>query len=68
MSNIIGTTLRALRERGETKEQQAVLEREMAEYRTRADFLDLEATLDRYPDPVTRDLRVLLAAGRALRG
>ena len=68
MTNIVRSVLRSLRERRVAKKQQEDLERELAEYSTRADFLDVEATLDRYPDGVTRDLRVLLAAGMALRG
>ena len=68
MSNIVSTARRSLAERRAAKQQRKVLERELAGYSTRADFLDLEATLDRYPDGVSRDVRVLLAAGQALRG
>ncbi len=39
----------------------AKLERELAAYSTPADRRDLEATLDQYPDDVTRDMRDILA-------
>ena len=38
------------------------LERELAAYSTPAERCDLEATLDRYPDTVTRELRDILAS------
>jgi Arc/MetJ-type ribon-helix-helix transcriptional regulator len=68
MSNIINSALRSLSERREARQQRKSLERELDSFKTRADILDFEATLDRYPDAVTRDLRVLVAAGLALRG
>jgi len=68
MTNIVSSALRPLRERKVVKEQRKVLERELAEFRTRADVLDFERTLDRYPDGMTRELRIMLAAGQALRG
>ena len=37
------------------------LERELAEYSTPAERCDLEATLDQYPEDVTRELRDILA-------
>ena len=37
------------------------LERELSAYSTPAQRLDLEATLDRYPDELTRELRDILA-------
>jgi hypothetical protein len=37
------------------------LERELAGYTTSAQRRDLEATLDQYPDDVTRELRDILA-------
>jgi hypothetical protein len=37
------------------------LERELAAYSTPAQRCDLEATLDRYPDSVTRELHAILA-------
>jgi hypothetical protein len=67
VTNIVSSVLRSLRERKVAKEQRKVLERELAEFRTRADVLDFERTLDRYPDGVTRDVRILFAAGQALR-
>ena len=45
------------------------LERELAVYSTPAQRRDLEATLDRYPDATTRELRDILARqARAARG
>jgi hypothetical protein len=44
------------------------LERELAMYSTRAQRRDLEATLDQYPDAVTRDLRDILARTPCPRG
>jgi hypothetical protein len=41
--------------------QRSKLERELAVYTTPAQRLDLEATLDRYPDKLTRELRDILA-------
>jgi hypothetical protein len=41
--------------------RRAELERELAVYTTSAQRHDLEATLDRYPDDVTRELRDILA-------
>jgi hypothetical protein len=38
------------------------LERELAAYSTPAERNDLEATLDQYPDDVTRELREILAS------
>jgi hypothetical protein len=38
------------------------LERELAAYSTPAERRDLEATLDQYPDDVTRELRDILAS------
>ena len=43
------------------------LERELAGYWTAAQRQDLEATLDRYPDEVTRELRDILADQAAAR-
>jgi len=39
--------------------------RELADYRTDTDRLDLECTLDRYPDAVTAEIREILARQRA---
>jgi hypothetical protein len=41
------------------------LERELAAYSTPRERRDLEATLDRYPDEVTRELREILASQAA---
>jgi hypothetical protein len=41
--------------------QRSELERELATYTTSAQRFDLEATLDRYPDDVTHELRDILA-------
>ena len=43
------------------RRRRAKLERELAEYATPAERRDLEATLDRYPDGVTHELRAILA-------
>lgn len=40
------------------------LTRELANYRTDADCLDLESVLDRYPDAVTAEIREILARQR----
>jgi hypothetical protein len=42
-------------------QRRAELERELASYSTPAQRYDLEATLDRYPDGVTHELREILA-------
>jgi hypothetical protein len=47
--------------------QRTELERELAGYWTNAQRHDLEATLDRYPDEVTHELREILA-GQAAAG
>lgn len=44
------------------------LVRELADYRTDADCLDLEGTLDRYPDGVTAEIRDILAQQRRWNG
>ncbi|HEX2804880.1 MAG TPA: hypothetical protein VHN80_01750 [Kineosporiaceae bacterium] len=43
------------------RHRRRALERELADYATPAQRLDLEATLDRYPDGVTFELRDILA-------
>ena len=45
----------------EVRARRRALERELAGYSTPAQRHDLEATLDRYPDDVTRELRDILA-------
>ena len=47
---------------GEDRARHAQLRRELAVYATPAERRDLEATLDRYPDAATRELRMILAA------
>jgi hypothetical protein len=44
------------------RERRSALERELAAYSTRAQRCDLEATLDRYPDDITYELRDILAS------
>jgi hypothetical protein len=44
------------------REQHAELARQLAAYSTPGQRSDLEATLDRYPDSVTRELREILAS------
>jgi hypothetical protein len=46
---------------GADRERRSVLERELAAYSTPAQRCDLEATLDRYPDGITDELREILA-------
>ena len=43
------------------RKRRSVLERELAAYSTAAQRCDLEATLDQYPDGVTRELRGILS-------
>jgi hypothetical protein len=43
------------------RQRRSQLERELAAYSTSAQRLDLEATLDRYPDGVTLEMRDILA-------
>jgi hypothetical protein len=45
----------------EASKRLSELERELAVYSTPAQRYDLEATLDRYPDDITHDLRNILA-------
>ena len=51
---------RAVRTSWRAHKQRCELERELAEYSTPAQRCDLEATLDRYPDCVTYELRDIL--------
>jgi hypothetical protein len=46
----------------EGRKRRSVLERELAGYATPAQQRDLEATLDRYPDRITHELREILAS------
>ena len=50
------------------RERRLALERELAGYNTPAQCADLEATLDRYPDEVTYELREILVRQRLARG
>jgi hypothetical protein len=43
------------------RQRRSQLERDLAAYSTPAQRLDLEATLDRYPDGVTLEMRDILA-------
>ncbi len=43
----------------------ASLARELASYNSQADLDDLDAILDRYSEPETRDIRRILAAQRS---
>ena len=54
-----GRTVRAANSR-----RRRQLLRELADYRTDADCLDLECALDRYPDAVTAEIREILARQR----
>lgn len=47
--------------------RRAELERELADYRSEADCLDLDAILDRYPDGVTAEVRDILSRRRLWR-
>jgi hypothetical protein len=53
---------RAMQTRWRTRERRSELARELAAYSTPAQRCDLEATLDRYPDDVTYELRDILAS------
>jgi len=54
--------LRARRATGRAaRARRRQLERELRDYATAAQRLDLEATLDRYPDAVTHEVRDILA-------
>jgi hypothetical protein len=55
MIRVQSATRRAARERRRT------LERELADYNTPAQRDDLEATLDRFPDGVTYEVREILS-------
>ena len=66
MTSLFSSILKTLDERRAAKRDRAVLERQMASYANHADRLDLQATLDRYPDEQTAELRSILAAQRRL--
>jgi hypothetical protein len=52
----------------EARTRRRALERELAAYCTPAQRRDLEATLDRYPDSATRELRDILAGQEVAAG
>ncbi|HTU77062.1 MAG TPA: hypothetical protein VMG38_26430 [Trebonia sp.] len=61
------TALRAqLREGRESRARRRRLWRELAQYTTTDDLNDLEATVARYDDADTRDIRRILAAQRSV--
>ena len=62
MTTFFSSVLNTLDERRATKRERAALQRQMASYANHADRLDLQATLDRYPDEETAELRRILAA------
>ena len=62
MTTFFSSVLNTLDERRATKRERAALQRQMASYANHADRLDLQATLDRYPDEETAELRSILAA------
>jgi hypothetical protein len=53
---------RTVRTRWRAQQRRSELERELAAYSTAAQRRDLEATLDRYPDDITYELRDILAS------
>ena len=52
---------RTMHSRWRARKRRVELERELAAYSTLAQRCDLEATLDRYPDDITYELRHILA-------
>jgi hypothetical protein len=62
MTTFFRSVLTTLDERRAAKRERAALQRQMASYANHADRLDLQATLDRYPDEETAELRSILAA------
>jgi hypothetical protein len=62
MTTFFSSVRNTLDARRTAKRNRAVLQRQMASYASQADRLDLQATLDRYPDEETADLRSILAA------
>jgi hypothetical protein len=61
MTTFFSSVLNTLDERRAAKRERAALQRQMASYANHADRLDLQATLDRYPDEETAELRSILA-------
>jgi hypothetical protein len=62
MTTFFRSVLNTLDKRRAAKRERAALQRQMASYANHADRLDLQATLDRYPDDETAELRSILAA------
>ena len=62
MTTLFSSVLNTLDERRAAKRARAVLERQVASYTNHADRLDLHATLDRYSDEETAELRDILTA------
>ena len=65
MNDLFSSVLHSLDERRAAKRDRAVLERQLASYTHHADRLDLQATLDRYPDEQTAELRSILSTQAA---
>jgi hypothetical protein len=65
MTTLFKSVLNTLDERRAAKRDRAALQRQIASYANHADRLDLQATLDRYPDEETAELRSILAAQAA---
>ena len=65
MTTFFSSVRHNLEERRAANRGRAVLESQMANYANHADRLDLQATLDRYPDEQTAELRSILAAQAA---
>lgn len=65
MTNLFNSVLQSLDERRAAKRDRAVLEHQLASYANPADRLDLQATLDRYPDEQTVELRSILSTRAA---
>ncbi|HEY5879123.1 MAG TPA: hypothetical protein VIU11_09435, partial [Nakamurella sp.] len=64
-SLVVWRATRAVREAN--AQRRRALERELADYRSEADCLDLGAALDRYPDGVTAEIRDILGRRRLWR-
>jgi hypothetical protein len=65
VTNLFSSVLHSLDERRAAKRDRALLERQLASYANHADRLDLQATLDRYPDEQTAELRSILSTQAA---
>jgi hypothetical protein len=60
--SVVQTARQAIALRRSERSSRRLLVRELAEYRTPAERLELDAILDRYPPDETRELRRILAA------